>query len=1436
MAGRTRKRRFLRLVEAGLGATLTLFWSPRGAAIEPPPLPPQPYFGRLTTADGLPDDTVRSLLQDRLGFLWIGTQNGLARYDGTEIRVHRPVAHDSTGIGGRAIFALHEEPSGRIWAGTAGGGLSCLDPRTGIFTNYSSETSGPGDLPGRFVLGIGSTPDSTLWVALQDGGLAYQRPNGPFVRVDRPTDPSSHADVDSMTALLVASDGMIYVGIARGGLGRYDPATRTWRLMLPRADRPHGPRPGLISHIVQDRVGRIWLATAVGLALCDPELETLRWYEAQADAPSEWDNYMTRIAEDANGRLWIGSAVGLYRFEPASGSFRLFRHDPRRPGSLAPGPVMSVLCDRSGAIWTGSWQSGLSCLDPWRIRFEVLTHADDDPGSLDQDGVVSVLEGRDGTLWVGTGGVTGVNEVGRLNRRLPGESTFTRIPFESAAQVRTVLALSEDAKGDIWIGTDRGLWFLPRGATRAQLPVVRGLDGAALAASGVYALQFDLEGGLWIGTFGRGLFRIDFARGMVSNDVHDPADSHSLSQNRITCLHCDASGRMWIGTSTAGLNLFDPKTGGFHRFLEPRSGLGLITDIEDAEDGAVHVATGAGLFIVHPDTSSNPDSDRTCGPVDVAISGLARQESGELWIHTARGLLRCSAGQQGTQTYDAYSGVPGGDPYFGSHRGHSGLMYFGSKHGLLVVDPKILRVNPYVPPVVITGLQVNDEPMGSAARGTGGRDFPFVERVVLPHDRNDLRFSFAALQLAQPGRNRFRYQLQGDDRDWRGPSTEGVANYTNLAPGRYVFQVHVGTSQGGWGPHAASLRIDIQPPWWRTAWAHTVYVLLAIASAVLVYRFIVQRERIRTALEVQRAETRHLQELDQVKSRFFANISHEFRTPLTLILGPLHRLRQSARGDSSVALGMIDRNARRLGELIEQLLDLSRLEAGRMTVRWQRRDILLWLQALVASFDSLATDRRITLTARVPKEPLQVWFEPDLFEKIVVNLLSNAMKFTPAGGTVRVTVDVGGVVTASVPDVAGDDSAHGEVDAREVRVAVANTGSYIPPEEQQRIFERFQQLDEGMSTGGTGIGLALTKELIDLLGGSIAVESHPDRHTCFTATLPTYVTSPVPGLTEPDAPRLAIHDVGVSETDATLESASDEPEVDRHQDREVAPPRVLVVEDNADLRAFLVTELGDAYDVLQAPDGLSGLATALEELPDLVLSDVIMPGLDGIELCRRLKADERTDHIPIVLLSARTEVESRLAGLSGGADDYQAKPFDARELRLRIHNLIEERRRLRERYARQVVQLGPAAMPVTSAQERFLKRAREIIDSHVDDTAFGVEQMAHEIGMSKAQLLRKVRAVTGAAPRDLIRTHRLQRAAHLLASGYGNVTEVAYAVGMESLSTFAKRFREQYGVAPSEYSSTHPSPSPQRPARSSRGAAPAPTTTTGRRTHPEADD
>lgn len=1365
-----------------------------------PPTVKTPIFTHLTTNDGLPDDSVRATLQDRQGFLWIGTENGLVRYDGQEMRVFKPIPGDSTSISGRNVRVLHEDPEGFIWVGTAAGGLSRLDPRFETFTNFTPTPRTRAGPSWHSVAGIASAPDSTLWVALINGGL---------VRLDRTRDlilPVLRADEDldtfardSLSCLLAAEDGSLWFGVVGIGVGRFDPATSSWSTFrYGEGDRPQHLA-GDVNAIHQDREGRIWLATRLGLSRWNRDRGDFSSFWPDSSGAANWENYLTSIDEDEAGRLWIGSAAGVYLFDPERSSFTLFAHDSHNEASLSGGPVLTVLCDRAGTVWVGCWQAGLNAFDQWRNTFSVLKRTPGQAGGLDQDAAVCVLEDRQGSLWVGTGGISGVNSRGGLNRRKPGATGFSPIPLPVEAGLRTILSLCEDPAGQVLVGTGRGVFQVDPRTEAVTKVEFTGEDSGQLDGGSAFALTYDDQGSLWIGTYDVGLFRTSPGSRQVVRYGFDSNDPRSLSQVRVSRVFVDAGGRVWVGTHTGGLNLFEPETNSFRRIHEPALGLSTISGICDADDGGVYAGGSGGLFHVSGEGAVRqvllPDSRLD----NAAIANLARDRTGDMWILSGRGLARMTMADGSVEVYDASDGVPGGDMFFGSGVGRDGALYFGSQEGLLVVRPEALRVNPYQPTIVLTEILVDDEPL---LREPGALTVPYREHITLPHDRNDLKFHFAALHLPRPDQNLYRYQLEGDDTDWRSPTHHRSATYTNLDPGEYVFRVQGTNASGVWSSHGAALRVVIQPPWWRTGWAVFWFVLAAVAVIATIVYQLGQRVRIRSILEMERAEAIQLQRLDRMKSRFFANISHEFRTPLTLILGPLHRLQEHAADADQGTLAMMERNTRRLGQLIDQLLDLSRLEAGRFPIRWQRRDGPGWLRGFVSSFDTLAHDRNIKLTVQTPVEAMYLWFDSDLLEKIVSNLLSNAFKFTPTGGLVRFGLHVGAESPAvKTPRQVQDQGGAATVSGVLLQITVANSGSYIPPAARENIFDRFKQLGGEGPAGGSGIGLALIRELLDLVDGEVSVASDPGRGTEFTVLVPAYLENPIPA-----AARGAVDeatDAAYLVSDETYRSsvadAPDREPADAAGEPDLERPRLLVVEDNADLRSFLRQDLVRSYQVSEAEDGEIGVAMAVQDIPDLIISDVMMPNLDGFELCRRLKNDERTSHIPVILLTARTQAESRLEGLSLGADDYLSKPFDPRELCVRVANLIEQRRKLQEKYARRIAQLEPSAMPVTSADEKFLKRAREVVENHLDDADFSVELFGREMGLSRSHLLRKLKALTGQSSQEFIRSHRLQRAAQYLTAGYGNVTEVAYAVGFQSLSNFSKRFRGQYGVNPSEY-------------------------------------
>ncbi len=1362
-----------------------------GALRAPAVAAPRLAFEHLTVDDGLPENTVRAILQDRTGFLWFGTHNGVVRFDGQEMVDTWHDGADSSAAPRFFVSSLLEDRDGVIWIGTVLTGVWRLDPRTERCTQVIPSPGPPGGGRGQHDPDLCLDGDGNLWVAWNGQGLCRVDPRDLVVTWLRhdPADPAS-LPTDRLSAVLVDRDGRLWVGTEGEGVLVREPGAASFRQLRHDPADPTTLSDDLVTRVHQTPDGAVWVLTFHGLSRWLPETQTFRRHlPAGLDHLEQADYFLDAAASD-DGGLWLGSAVGLYHFDPLAGAFDLHAHDPDDPRSPAKGPVISVCRDRSGILWAGAWHAGLNKLDPAAQKFSRFAHDPRDAGSLDDDVVMAVLEDASGTLWVGTGSMSTGGSRGGLNR-LDATGRVTHLAFPTD-QVRTVQSLAEDRQGNLWLGTNLGLWRLDRARSRPVRAHHDPTHAAGIGDAAVRCLLADRRGNLWVSSFRHGLYRIDPA-GQVVHYRHDPADPGSLAQDQIICLAEDGAGNLWIGTDSRGLDLLCPGAREFVHAFDPRAGLSSMIDIHADASGRVWLGTYSGL--VQYDAARGVVATFTTseGLPHNVVSAILEDDAGRLWLSTGRGVARLDPARGDVRAYDTRDGLPGNEMSFARGRRRDGTLVFGGQDGLVQFRPDRLVDDPFLPPVVLTELRLADQPVRPGQDSPLTSSIPFAANLQLPHHQNDVTLGFAALHYSHPERNRYRCRLAPYDDDWREIGTRRSASYTNLDPGDYVFEVQGTNGDGVWSDRTARLAITIRPPWWRTVWAYALYALFAAAVVAAIYRQIIQRERMRTALEVERAEARQMHELDELKSRFFANITHEFRTPLTLLQGPLQRLQADPASGDPALFAIMARNARRLGQLIDQLLDLSRLDARRLPLRWSHDDVVSALRTLAASFSSLAGSRTVTFTASLPPGPVPCWFDGDLLEKVVGNLLSNAFKFTPDAGEVTLAVTVAAEarpVRVPTAEPAAPDAR--SAPARLITIVVANTGTYIPPQERERIFDRFLQMAGGAAAGGSGIGLALVRELVVWQGGTVLVDSDQARGTRFTVTLPVFLEAPMPG--ETTAATAATADAATPAASAEADDVADGAGI-----ADDARPLVLVVEDHPDLREYLQRELRADYRLLMAADGDEGLALALAEVPDLVLSDVMMPGKDGFELCGLLKADDLTSHVPVILLTARTAAESRLTGLRQGADVYLAKPFDPEELRLQMANLITQRRRLAEKYAQRVVSLAPEAMPVTSSDERFLQRVRQIIEAHLDDESFEVEVFCREVGLSRSQLHRKLKALTGQSAGEVVRAHRLQRAADLLAGGFGNVTEVTYAVGFKSLSHFAKCFREQYGVAPSDY-------------------------------------
>ena len=1322
----------------------------------------EPRFQHFTVTDGLASVFAKGLLQDRQGFLWIATADGLNRFDGETFVSYYAEPGARGGLSQNHTNRLLEDDLGGLWIGHVGG-VDRFDPTTETFVSYNDSLGGR-DHAG--VYGLAKDAAGVVWVAYTDGTLGRADPAaGTWRHVVFP----EGADApESLWAVEPGADGTLWLGGA-SGLHRYDPASGALAA-VPFAETGQGTPPSVFA-LHRDRSGRLWIGTVTdGLHRLDVGTGALRHYPGRAAGPDALGHdWVLTIAEDAAGTLWVGTnGGGLARYDADRDAFDRTLSDDSDPSSLSANAVTAILEDRTGVLWVGTPTSGLDRRLPLSTAVAQVRHRPGDPASLAPTKVTAFAEDANGGLWVGT-------EAGGLVRRDPSTGTFSRVAYGPAAphveDPPAVYALARDAAGSVWVAAADGL-FRGSGGRFARLPAPPSAGELAAAPDGsVWVGDGDLYrvdargvtaqlaapaerdgsvtdvlpgpgGTADVATFGRGVYRLGPDGDVVARWLHDAGDDHSLTADLATALHRDARGDLWVGTNQ-GLNR-----------IEEQAGRTVVTRYGRPEG------------LPHP-----------------TVNAITSDAQGRIWVGTYRGLARLDSATGAFQTFHASDGLQG-DAVVALYRSaRTGRIYVGGEHGYDVFDPQGFPRERPPGPVALTGLRLDGEAVEVGGDGSPlTRALSSTPELRIGPGVDAITLRYAALDFGAPGTYRYGVEMEGLHDGWRGVGGQREVTFAGLGPGRYTFRVRAAGRDGVWGAPSDPLVVVVVPPWWRTWWALLLYAGLVLGAGVLVVRVREERRQLAQRAEAERVEADALRQLDHARSQFFANVSHEFRTPLTLTLGPLDDVLSGEYGalpeGAATQLSLARRSAGRVLGLINQILDVSRLEAGSTPLRACRLDLVAFVRAQAEAFLPLALQRRIKTTADVPDTPVEVYADPDHLGTILVNLLSNAFKFTPEGGTIHIEV--------------------GTDDLR-AQVAVRDTGPGISAVDLPHIFDRFYQ-SEGTADRplGSGIGLALACELATLHGGRLDVESQvaPPSGSTFTLALPLGTS------------HLAPHQI----VDRTWTGTTGSPLLPDALDGEPAPgsalpidddrTTVLVVDDNADIRVYVRRHLeAGGYRVVEAGDGEEALVQIRARLPDLVVSDVMMPRLDGLGLCRAIRSDPETDFVPVLLLTAKASPEAQIEGLAELCDDYLTKPFDVRQLVARAGNLIEIRRRLRRRFSGDGADAEASLKlpkPV-SADDAFVGAVRAAIEANLGDDTFGVEALAEAVGQSRSHLLRRTTELMGVPPSELIRTARLDRAAALLAARAGTVSEVAYGVGFKSVAHFSNAFLAHTGVRPSAY-------------------------------------
>ncbi|UPK72248.1 two-component regulator propeller domain-containing protein [Chitinophaga filiformis] len=1333
-------------------------------------------FVNFSSENGLSSNTVSTILKDKYGYMWFGTDDGLNRFDGVNFSVYRHKQSDTMSIGANSILAMHEDRSGNLWVGT-NTTLSLYDRKKDCFINY------------RFTSG------NTARTIFRD------------------------------------HTGKLWIG-SYAGLFTFDPQTGKTGQYQANAARPGQLAGNVITCVFEDSRHRVWIGGNSGLYLYQSSTDNFKHFAHNtSDSLSLPDNSVKVITEDHNGNLWIGSEDGgLSMLLPDGKGFRTYTHSKTDKQTLSSNRIWTITPESPNSLWVGT-EEGLNIFDLQKKTSHRVEHDARNKYSLHGKSVRSIFIDKNGIYWIGTyqGGIS------KYDKNLAFFNLRESNPFDPKGLTAPVItSFAEDGNGDIYVGTDGGginLYHRSNGLFDHPLFWGEGKAPAVLALE-----RLDQE--LWIGTFMQGLYVLNTQTGKVRHYTKGDGQK-DLSGNDIFCLKKDSRGNIWIGTNGNGVNVYDPVSGQFRRFdKEQRYAAGISTlsrgfirTIEEDESGNIWIGTlGSGIIMLDPsrdkirvfnrENSNLPANDMQTicagkndriwagspgeglclfdaktgkfvryaeqeGISNAVIYKILEDDAGKIWVSTNKGISSFDPATSKFKNYFPYNGLQRSTFCLGAGlKTSKGELFFGGLDGFNYFYPKLLNYNRNVPKIVLSDLRISSSSVIPGNKAPIKEHISVAKEIRLDYKQN-FSIDYTTLNYTAPQESRYSYILEGFDKTWNEVGSIRTAVFSNLPPGDYVFRVKASSDDGSWTTGQAVIHVYVRPPFWLTVYAYIFYVL-AIGFTLWALRqraihkirnkFALEQERlqIRQAMELERKEAERQREFEQVKVKYLTNLSHEFRTPVSLIVGPIEKLIQEEVCQPKLKqLQLVKRNARRLLNMVNQLLDFRKLEEQELKLNLTQGDIVSFIGEVVELFKDISDRRHINFSFTSALSSFHTCFDRDKIERILFNLLSNAFKFTPKGGQISLNID--------------HDPSQG------ITITVTDTGIGMTPDIRERIFTRFFQGDvhPGILNQGSGIGLSIALEFVKMHNGTVNVESIPGKGSAFTVQLPL----------EPVREPVESTDLLVVGPEGHLDTGDAQALMAPVQQASVPAAEkltVLLIEDNDDFRYYLKDNLTPFYKIVEAADGKEGWQKVLSAHPQVIVSDINMPYMDGIQLSQKIKSDKRTSHIPIILLTALTGDASQLKGLQTGASDYLTKPFNFDILNIKINNLLLLNQSLKDTYTRQLKVVVPAA-EVESEDEKFLVRVTQYIEDNINSDSLTVEDLSKHLFMSRASLYNKVVQLTGETPVEFIRSIKLNKAASLLENSDMKIAQIGYAVGFSTPNYFARAFKAKFNLLPSEY-------------------------------------
>lgn len=1370
-------------------------------------------FEHLSTEDGLSQNDVNSIYQDKEGFMWFGTHDGLNKFDGYNFTTYVPESNNPTSINSNLIWDIVGDKNDNLWIGTTGHGLNFLNKNTEEFQHFVHEPKKENSISSNIINSLFIDSGNKLWIGT---------PNGvDVVDLNKPIDSINfqHFQIkitkSSVNKRLVIksffedSNNTIWIGSSQGLFKVID---SNKNFVLEKLDIKLDLFSSTINSIIEDRFHNLLIGTQNGFFSYPLNKKNREFRLVNSSS-------VTEMILDGSNNIWVGTTTGFLKFSN-SRKYSIpklenkFSHNLKNESSLSQNVIKSVFIDKTGIIWIGTNGGGINILNTEKKQFKNIKSGPD-KGNLSESKIRSIFEDSNGNLWIGTQS-SGLN---LLLKSKDSENFNNFKNFKSLSRSFTIAEIKEGDRKKVLIGLSSGKKLVEVDITDPQKNIseydFKKVEGVPI---GIFSILQDSKNNLWLGSYNDGIQRIlnNSKKDILKNIVDEPL---SLPNNIIRDILEDKKGNIWFATG-GGLSKLkpneiekdNPKFETYKNIPKDSTSISFnyILDIFESKNGTLWIGTlGGGLNKYIPSKNNIKGTFKRYstkqGLPSNAIKGILEDDNSNLWISTNRGISKFNPEKETFKNYDINDGLQSNEySEIACFKLKNGDLIYGGVNGFTIFSPNKIKNNKHKTETAITRFSIFNKPIEVNEKFNGrvllDKTINRKKELELKYNENSFSFEFTSLHFAAPGKNEYAYKLDGFDQNWNYTnSSRRFANYTNISPGTYTLKVKASNNDGLWDKTPAKLKITITPPFWATNLAKAIYALLILGLLIAFRKFTVISTSKKYDLELEHLEKEKYEEINRLKLEFFTNISHELRTPLTLIKGPIDYLKSKGQKlqikDTIEQLGIMEKNANYLLRLVNQLLDFRKMEKGKMKLVIGENNIVDFIKEVCEPFQFLSHKKQINFKISSKQKTILTWFDGSALEKIVNNLLSNAFKFTPNNGKISIEIIKG-------EDFETLEQVTFPFDKSEcVVIKIKDSGPGIPEHRIKHIFERYYtEIDKNkISEKGTGIGLSFVKNLVELHKGAISVISDFKNGSTFFVCLPInkvyYENCEVSDIQE------------VSKDNSFLSALEQESQaigvIDDLVDKNISKSRsklpvLLVVDDNKDIRALIKKSFGEDFHIYEAENGEQGFEMALKYIPNIIITDLMMPIMDGVELCNKLKTTNDTSHIPLVMLTAASSKEKEIEGLKTGADIYIKKPFEIEVLKLKLNNILSTRELLRKRFNREV-NIEPGTIEVESNETKFLLQATEIVEKHMMDTNFSVELLVKELSISRSGLYLKIKELTDLSCSEFIRSVRLKRAVQLLEQSDLSVKEIMYMTGFNTASYFSKCFKNQYGILPSKY-------------------------------------